>query len=233
MGTERTPLSSPLESPRISLLLIEDNRLLRDGIEAMLNEQPDFAVIAAAPDAQSVVGALQRSQPQIVLLDAALGDNDSMRLLETIRKSAPEARVIVMDLIPEPEDIVEFVEAGCAGFLLKDATVEEFVSTIRSVARGLRVLPPILAGTIFSHVARHAARRDPTAVREAVTMTPREREVVDLIGEGLSNKEIAERLSIALHTVKSHVHNVLEKLALRTRLQVAAYVHRDQPGVPA
>jgi DNA-binding NarL/FixJ family response regulator len=105
--------------------------------------------------------------------------------------------------------------------------VEDFVATIRSVARGVRVLPPALAGTIFTHVARNAARRDPAAVRDAVTMTPREQEVVALIGEGLSNKEIAERMQIALHTVKSHVHNVLEKLALRTRLQVAAYAHRE------
>ena len=156
-----------------------------------------------------------------------------MRLLITIREAAPDSRVIVMDLIPAPQDIVEFVEAGCAGFLLKDATVEDFLATIRSVARGVRVLPPILAGTIFSHVARNATRRDPAAVREAVTMTPREREVVALIGEGLSNKEIAERMSIALHTVKSHVHNVLEKLALRTRLQVAAYAHRDREGLSA
>jgi DNA-binding NarL/FixJ family response regulator len=216
---------------RISLLLIEDNRLLRDGIEAMLNEQPDFVVIATAPDSDAVLALLQDSRPELVLLDAALGDEDSMRLLETIRKTAPEVRVIVMDLIPVPQDIIELVEAGCSGFLMKDATVEEFLSTIRSVARGVRVLPPILTGTIFSHVAKRAARRDPAAVREAVTMTPREREVVALIGEGLSNKEIAERLSIALHTVKSHVHNVLEKLALRTRLQVAAYDHRDREGV--
>ena len=212
---------------RISLLLIEDNRLLRDGIEAMLNEQPDFVVMAAAPDSRAVQALLEEHQPQLVLLDAALGDDDSMRLLETIRRIAPAVRVIVMDLIPAPQDIIEFIEAGCSGFLMKDATIEEFIGTIRSVARGVRVLPPILTGTIFSHVAKHAARRDPSAIREAVTMTPREREVVALIGEGLSNREIGERLNIALHTVKSHVHNVLEKLALRTRLQVAAYAHRE------
>ena len=217
---------------RIPLLLIEDNRLLRDGIEAMLNEQPDLVVIATAPESRAVQALLENHQPQVVLLDAALGDDDSMRLLETIRRIAPDVRVIVMDLIPEPEDIIEFVEAGCSGFLLKDATLEEFITTIRSVARGVRVLPPILAGTIFSHVAKHAARRDPSAIREAVTMTPREREVIALIGEGLSNKEIGERLSIALHTVKSHVHNVLEKLALRTRLQVAAYAHREESLQP-
>jgi two-component system nitrate/nitrite response regulator NarL len=213
---------------RISLLLIEDNRLLREGMEAMLNEQPDFVVIASRPDSRAVQALLEEHQPNVVLLDAGLGDEDSMRLLENIRRIAPEVRVIVMDLIPVPQDIIEFVEAGCSGFLMKDASLAEFVSTIRSVARGVRVLPPVLAGTIFSHVAKHAACRDPSLVREAVTMTPREREVVVLIGEGLSNKEIGERLSIALHTVKSHVHNVLEKLALRTRLQVAAYAHREE-----
>ena len=212
---------------RISLLLIEDNRLLRDGIETMLNEQPDFVVMATAPNSRAVRALLEEHQPQLVLLDAALGDDDSMRLLETIRRIAPGVRVIVMDLIPAPQDIIEFIDAGCSGFLMKDATIEEFITTIRSVARGVRVLPPILTGTIFSHVAKHAARRDPSTIREAVTMTPREREVVGLIGEGLSNREIGERLDIALHTVKSHVHNVLEKLALRTRLQVAAYAHRE------
>jgi DNA-binding NarL/FixJ family response regulator len=214
-------------NPRISILLIEDNRLLREGIEAMLNEQPDLTVVGTVPGGETVLDLLRDTRPQLILLDAALGEQDSFRLLATIRVAAPDVRVIVMDLIPEPQDIVEFVEAGCAGFLLKDATVEDFVATIRSVARGVRVLPPALAGTIFTHVARNAARRDPAAVRDAVTMTPREKEVVALIGEGLSNKEIAERMQIALHTVKSHVHNVLEKLALRTRLQVAAYAHRE------
>jgi two-component system NarL family response regulator len=214
-------------TPRISILLIEDNRLLREGIEAMLNEQPDLTVVGTAPGGDAVLEVLRDTTPQLILLDAALGEQDSFRLLATVRMAAPEVRVIVMDLIPEPQDIVEFVEAGCAGFLLKDATVEDFLATIRSVARGVRVLPPALAGTIFTHVARNAARRDPAAVRDAVTMTPREQEVVALIGEGLSNKEIAERMQIALHTVKSHVHNVLEKLALRTRLQVAAYAHRE------
>jgi two-component system nitrate/nitrite response regulator NarL len=212
----------------ISLLLVEDNRLLRDGIAAMLREQPDFTVEACTPEWNTVLRLLRERKPQIVLLDCCLGEDNSLRLLESIRAESPKVRVIVMDLIPEPEDIVEFVEIGCSGFLLKDASVEDFVSTIRSVARGVRVLPPALAGTIFAHVARHAIRKDPGAIREALAMTPREREVVLLIGDGLSNKEIAERLGIAIHTAKSHVHNILEKLALRTRLQVAAYAHQEQ-----
>jgi two-component system nitrate/nitrite response regulator NarL len=217
-------------TPKISLLLIEDNRLLREGIAAMLNEQPDFAVVATAPGGDGVLPLVRDAKPQLVLLDSALGEHDSLRLLEAVKEVSPEIRVIVMDLLPTP-DIVEFVAAGCSGFILKDATLEDFVSTIRSVAQGIPVLPPPLTGTIFSHVAQQAVRRDPGALREAVTMTRREREVVALIGEGLSNKEIAERLGIALHTVKSHMHNVLEKLALHSRLQVAAYAHRDRDPV--
>lgn len=217
---------------RISLLLIEDNRLLREGIAAMLNEQPDLTVVATAPGADAVLPLVREAKPQVVLLDSGLGEQDSIRLLEAVKEASPEIRVIVMDLLPAPQDIVEFVAAGCSGFILKDATLDDFVSTIRSVAQGIPVLPSPLTSTIFSHVAQQAVRRDPMTVREAVSMTRREREVIALIGEGLSNKEIAARLHIAVHTVKSHMHNVLEKLALHSRLQVAAYAHRDRAGAP-
>ncbi len=212
---------------KISLVLIEDNRLLREGIAAMLNAQPDLAVVATAAAGDAILPLLRDAKPQLVLLDSALAEHDSLRLLEAVKTLSPDIRVIVMDLLPVPQEIVEFVAAGCSGFILKDATLEDFVSAIRSVAQGILVLPPILAGTIFSHVAQHAVRRDRGTIREAVSMTRREMEVIALIGEGLSNKEIAERLHIALHTVKSHMHNVLEKLALHTRLEVAAYVHRS------
>jgi DNA-binding NarL/FixJ family response regulator len=217
--------------PRISLLLVEDNRLLREGIAAMLNEQPDMEVVATAPGAEAVLPLVREARPQLVLLDSALGEHDSKRLLQAVKELSPESRVIVMDLLPAPQDIVDFVAAGCSGFILKDATLEDFVGTIRTVAEGKAVIPPPLAGTILSHVAQGAVHRDPTTVKEAVSMTKREQEIVALIGEGLSNKEIAERLQIALHTVKSHVHNVLEKLALHSRLQVAAYAHRDRASV--
>ena len=217
-------------TPRISLLLVEDNRLLREGIAAMLNEQPDLSVVGTAPGGDAVLPLVRDAKPQLVLLDSALGEHDSLRLLEAVKEASPEIRVIVMDLLPAPQDIVEFVAAGCSGFILKDATLDDFVSTIRSVASGIPVVPPPLTSTIFSHVAQQAVRSDPGAVREAVSMTRREREVIALIEEGLSNKEIAERLHIAIHTVKSHMHNVLEKLALHTRLELAAYAHRQVSG---
>src|SRR3989454_12023811 len=118
-------------------------------------------------------------------------------------------------------------------FRSKDATLDEFVDTIRAVARGTDVLPAALTATLFSHIAKLAVgRKDPDAAK-AVRMTERERAVFDLIADGLSNKEIAQRLHLTTNTVKGHVHNILEKLALHTRLQVAAYARRGTKSEPA
>jgi DNA-binding NarL/FixJ family response regulator len=111
---------------------------------------------------------------------------------------------------------------------MKDATLEDLVNAIRSVAEGAHVLPPQMTGTLFSQIAREAVARGRPRALHSVRMTPRELEVINLIGEGLSNKAIAERLHIATHTVKSHVRNVMEKLTLHTRLQIAAYSHEDR-----
>jgi len=209
----------------ISVALIEDNRLVREGMAAMLNQTEDFEVVAAGSSGDPAL--LRDANPQVVLLDVGLWDDDSLRVAETVKKEWPESKVIIMDLLPVHEDIVEFVNAGVSGFILKDATFDDLVTTIRSVAEGAHVLPPAMTSSLFSQIAKEAVVRGRAAAMESVRMTAREREVIGLIGEGLSNKEIAGRLNIATHTVKSHVRNVMEKLALHTRLQIAAYAHRQ------
>jgi DNA-binding NarL/FixJ family response regulator len=165
-------------------------------------------------------------------LDAALGDHDSHRLVSAMKHAAPEARIIVMDVLPVPEELHDFVNAGASGFIAKDATLDAFVSTVRSVASGTDVLPPAFTNTLFSHIAKLALARKPAEVAEAIRMTARERAVFDLIADGLSNKEIAQRLHLATNTVKGHVHNILEKLALHSRLQIAAYARSGGPIGP-
>jgi len=209
----------------ITVAIIEDNRLVREGMVDMLSELPDVKVVLAANSLEA--GMLKGTKPHVVLLDVGLQDKNSLRLAETVQKEMADSRVIVMDLLPVHEEIAEFVNAGVAGFILKDATFEDFVGTIRSVADGTRVLPPPMTGTLFSQIARVAVRRGGAAALEAVRMTQRENEVIALIADGMSNKEIAQRLNIATDTVKSHVRNVMEKLALHTRLQIAAYAHRQ------
>ena len=143
-------------------------------------------------------------------------------MVALLARETPNLKVIGMGLIPTQADIMEFVEAGASGFILKDATVEDFLGTIRSVAHGGKVLPPLLTGSLFSHVVDYALNQGKVRLNRTVRMTSREREIIALIAEGLSNKEIASRLNIATYTVKSHVHNIMEKLALHTRLQIAS-----------
>jgi DNA-binding NarL/FixJ family response regulator len=211
---------------KILVLVIEDNRLVRDGLIAVLDMQPDFKVVATAEEANAGLLEVRKTKPHIVLVDAALGNHDSHRLVASVRKESPESKVIVMDLLPAHEDVIMFIRDGASGFIVKDATIDDFVRTIRSVAEGANVVPPTMTGTLLSHIVDQAVTRGSAGVMAAVRMTKRERGITELIAEGLSNKEIAQRLNIATYTVKSHVHNILEKLALHSRLQIAAHAHR-------
>ena len=211
----------------VLVLVIEDNRLVRDGLTALLDAQPDFRVVAAAEGANAGLVQVLETKPDVVLVDAALGHNDSHSLVKSVRKEAPASKVIVMDLLPAQEDVIAFIQAGANGFIVKDATVDDFVQTIRSVAAGTDVVPHALTGTLLSHIVDQAVQRSPAGVLESVQMTKREQEITNLIADGLSNKEIAQRLNIATYTVKSHVHNILEKLALQSRLQIAVHAHKS------
>ena len=211
---------------RIQVLVIEDNRLVRDGLAALLSEHMDLKVVGAVESARAGLAGMRETKPDVVLVDAALGNGDSHRLVRDLRKEGPETRVIVMDLLPVQEDVIEFVRAGANGFIVKDATIDEFVKTIRAVSNGADIVPQSLTGTLLSHIADQAVSRKSPAVLQAVRMTKRERQITDLIADGMSNKEIAQQLNIAPYTVKSHVHNILEKLALHTRLQIAAHAHK-------
>jgi len=218
------PVAVPEPAP-IALVLIDDNRLLREGIAAMIRNQPGFRVLAASADVDEALQKVRESKPDVVLLDFGLEDHDSLSLTATIHGEVPAARIIVMGLMPLQEDVADYVRAGASGFLMKDASFEEFVATIRAVAGGAEVLPQALTSSLFSQITANSSRGSRARMVESVRLTERERQVIALLGEGLSNKEIAARMHIAVHTVKSHVHNVLEKLALHSRLEVAAFSH--------
>jgi DNA-binding NarL/FixJ family response regulator len=211
---------------KICVFIIEDNRLVRDGLATLLDAESDFKVVGSAEGGSSALVQVRETKPHIVLVDAALGSHDSHRLVESVRKESPDSRVVVMDLLVQQEDVIAFIRDGASGFILKDATVQDFVKTVRLVAEGANVVPPALTGTLLSHIVDQAVTRDAASVVAAVRMTKRERGITELIAEGLSNKEIAQRLNIATYTVKSHVHNILEKLALHSRLQIAAHAHK-------
>lgn len=213
---------------RITVALIDDNRLVREGLTSLLNRAPDIRVVSGK---QGTHGSFPGEvDPQVILLDLGLENGESLRVARKLGEDLPDARVIVMDLLPDEEDIMKFVGVGVSGFVMKDATLDELLSTIRSVASGKDVLPPPLVDTLFSEIAKEVVSNGVPAVLDCVRMTPREREVIDLIAEGMSNKAIGKALHISTHTVKSHLRNIMEKLNLHSRLQIAAYVYDQETG---
>jgi DNA-binding NarL/FixJ family response regulator len=212
------------------VFLIEDNRLLREGIAAMLVEHGGFEVVACAEDGDSLRKLHDADKtPDIVLLDLGLEKVNSLNLMTELREEFPEIKVIAMDILPDEVDIVEFVKAGGSGFILKSAALEDYIDTIRAVAEGQKVLPPAMTTSLFTQIVESALTSGTDMSDKPFQLTAREQEIIALISEGLSNKEIAARLNIATHTVKSHVHNILEKLALGSRLQIAAFARRTPP----
>ncbi|MFH0736260.1 MAG: response regulator transcription factor [bacterium] len=211
---------------KISIFLIEDNRLLREGICAMLKKQSDMHVVNTVGNGENILLLLEKLKPNIVLLDLGLRSQNSMQVVKLVKKHFSVTKIIVMDLIPLQEDVLEFVQAGVEGFILKDANITDFYSTIRSVFKGEQVLPPDLTASLFSQIIAHAIHQiKPSVIIDSVRMTKREKQVIELIADGFTNKEIAQKLHLSPYTVKSHVHNVLEKLSLQTRVQIANYAH--------
>ena len=213
---------------KIHILLVEDNRLLRDGIKALINAQPDLKIAATSEGNQDVLIKARTLNPQVILMDMGLRNENGVHVVATLTKILPQIKVIGMGLVPSQLDIVELVQAGAVGFILKDATIDNVLSTIRSVARGEKVLPPMLTGSLFSHVVEHAQPRGKRELANAVRMTKREREIIVLIAEAMSNKEIADRLNLSTYTVKSHIHNILEKMALHSRLEIATHSYENK-----
>src|ERR1044071_5588716 len=144
---------------KIRLLLIDDNRLLRDGIAAMLKGHRDIKVVAASGNGENGILKIHELKPNVILLDLGLRSQNSLRVVEIVKKEFPQAKVIVMDLAPAQGDILQFVKAGASGFILKDATVDDFLATIRSVAEGGKVLPPTLNGSLFSQIIDRKSTR--------------------------------------------------------------------------
>lgn len=223
-GTESDGARRSAAVGELPVILIEDNRLLLEGLMSVLSAQ-GLKVIATARTGSEALRQVARLRPHMVLIDATLGDRDCVHLVEAVKNVFPEMKVIVMHLLPAHADLVAFVRAGVSGFIMKDASIADIVSTIRAVADGGSVLPTPVTGTLFSHIADQVVSKGRDAVKAAMRMTAREREISVLVGQGATNQEIAKQLRISTRAVRSNVQNILEKMALHTRLDAD-----DTPG---
>lgn len=213
---------------KLSVFVIEDNRILRESLKSLIQKQPDLRIVGTFGGGRDTLERVRTARPDVVIMDMGLRSSGGPALVSALARELPRSRVIGMGLLPSQEDIVEFVEAGAAGFILKEATTDVILRSVRSVAKGSSILPPPLTDTLFSHIMEHTFLRSERKRSSAVRMTKREREITVLIAEGMSNKEIARNLNLSPYTVKSHVHNILEKMALHSRLQIVASILKDE-----
>ena len=202
------------------VLIVEANRILRDGIAAIVNEQPGLIVVQALRGDDDMLRYARRLKPHVVLIDLGLQNRNALRAVAELTRELPSVQVIVMGLLPSQEDVVGFVRAGAAAFILKNATVDDVLRTIRSVVRGELVRPPSLTGSLLTYVADRAFLKSKGKMPSSIRLTKRERTIAVALAGGSSNNEIAVELGLSLHAVRSHVNNILEKMVLRSRFQI-------------
>ncbi len=213
---------------KIRILLIEDNRLLRESITTNLSKQPDFEVFTRIENTHAIELIDINKVPDIVLLDFRLPIQNSLSLLRTITNEYRELKSIAFNIVPDEVDMIEIIKAGGSGFIPREASCSDFINTIRKVEQGENVLPAPLIKALFSQIMNYFSDAVRNWDQKVIQLTKREHEIIDLILNGFCNKEIAQQLHISTHTVKSHIHNILKKLALKTRLQVASFSHAQK-----
>jgi DNA-binding NarL/FixJ family response regulator len=204
----------------IRVFIADDNRLLREGLAAMLTEIDDLSVVGMAETGVEAVDQIGRLLPEVALIDIGMPDKDGLDVTGALYKDFPTVKVIILGMPDLTDEIMACIEAGAAGYVLKEASFEYLVESIRSVQRGESFCSPRMAASLFSRVAELAGEKIPES---SVKLTPREVQVIKKIADGLSNKEIATALFIEEQTVKNHIHNILDKLQLHNRLEAVQY----------
>ncbi len=212
---------------KIKVVFIDDNPLLCEGVISSMNNYPDIEIHSICKDME-IVQEIKKVNPHVLLLDESFVNINSMKLISYIRsKVSSGIKIIIMDLFPTQSNIVNYVKTGVSAFIMKNASIDDFYKTIRKVHQGGKVLPHSMTKSLFAEIVGYAIKNGKTSIDKSVRITSREQEIIGLIKKGMTNKEIAEKLHIAAYTVKSHVHNILEKLALRSRLEIALYSKQD------
>src|SRR5579884_2626517 len=213
---------------RIRVLIADDHALFRRGLIMVLEAEPDIEVVAEAQDGTEVIGKAEEFVPDVLLMDVRMPKLNGIEAARAIRESVPSAKIVMLTVSDEEDDLFDAIKAGANGYLLKEISIEEVADAIRSVVQGQSLISPSMASKLlneFNTLARRAEERQQFPVP---TLTSRELEVLKLVAKGLSNREIADELFISENTVKNHVRNILEKLHLHSRMQAVMYAVRER-----
>jgi DNA-binding NarL/FixJ family response regulator len=205
----------------IRILLVDDQRLMREGLRILLELEPDLEIAGEAENGEAALAAYDALGPDVVLMDVRMPGMDGVEATWRLRERWPQARVIILTTFDDDEYVFEGLRAGALGYLLKDVSGHDLADAVRTVAGGGALIQPSVARKVVAEFARVASPSRPAEEGLAEPLTEREREILSLLAHGLSNPEIAERLSLAHGTVKNYVTAILQKLGVRDRTQAA------------
>lgn len=206
------------------VLLVDDHALFREGMVSIIAAQPDLEVVGEAEDGLEALVKAQELRPDLVLLDIQMPGMDGLEACRQIKKDRPETVVVMLTVRDDDDKLFQAIRAGAQGYLLKSTRSKEVLEMLRGALRGEAAIPPQLAGRMLEEFRRLSLAAQPAG--EPVELTQREQEILGLVAQGLSDKQIAAQLSLSLHTVKTHLRNILSKLQVESRHAAAQAAQR-------
>jgi DNA-binding NarL/FixJ family response regulator len=215
----------------IRVLIADDHALFRRGLEMVLQGEAGLELVGQAPDGQEAVQLAGEVAPDVVLMDIRMPKITGIEAARQMKEVAPSAKIVMLTISDEEEDLFEAIRAGASGYLLKDIPLDELADSVRAVHDGQSLINPSMAGkllTEFATLARRDAEDEPAKHAPAPKLTEREMEVLRLVARGMNNRDIAKELFISENTVKNHVRNILEKLQIHSRMEAVMIAVREK-----
>jgi DNA-binding NarL/FixJ family response regulator len=226
-----TPAEPGTGNDPIRVLIADDHAFFRRGLEAVLQGEVGLDLVGQASDGQEAVQIASEVVPDVVLMDIRMPKITGIEAARQMKEVAPSAKIVMLTISDEEEDLFEAIRAGASGYLLKDIPLDELADSVRAVYGGQSLINPSMAGkllTEFATLARRDAEDEPAKHAPAPKLTEREMEVLRLVARGMNNRDIAKELFISENTVKNHVRNILEKLQIHSRMEAVMIAVREK-----
>jgi len=211
----------------IRILIVDDHILFREGITGIINSQPDMQIIGEASEGLEAIVKAGQIKPDLILMDIQMPGVDGIEATAKIKSENPEVVIVMLTIWDDDEQLFQAIKYGAQGYLLKNIHSTEMLKQLRGAMRGEAALSPVMAANVLEEFRRLSRKALIDSGDELAMLTPREQEVIGLVAKGTSDKEIAETLTISLHTVKSHVRNILSKLQVNNRREAAELARRQ------
>jgi DNA-binding NarL/FixJ family response regulator len=234
MGGSTEPGAVPPDASQrpepIRTIIVDDHALFRRGLEMVLESESDIELVGQASDGAEAVEKAAESLPDVVLMDIRMPRSNGIEACRAMKEEAPSAKIVILTISDEEEDLFEAIRAGASGYLLKDIPLDEVADAVRAVHGGQSLINPSMAGKLLTEFATLAKRDDSERTQQvpAPRLTEREMQVLKLVARGMNNRDIAKELFISENTVKNHVRNILEKLQIHSRMEAVMVAVREK-----